>query len=515
MQTTTHLLWQFNLELSLLLMLILTLRWALKRGAKIYNSYWLWLVLPLTPIANKLASSVLPESDKTAITNQLSSMSMFISPDHRSALLMQSLEEPSTINTLSTPDTDIILFLWVAGVLFFLARLWGQHCRLRREMTSDDFQIDIDLQANYPVLGVQKEGFSPSVYGFFKPRIYFPTSLFKELDASQCNLILQHEEQHIRHGHLWLNLFWDILACVVWFNPLIYIARRCFRHDQELLCDYLVLKNYDEPEQRAYGHALISTVSATHSVNQLCSWKMFNHLEERIMSIKSKQPVFKKLTLTGGIFTLLALSSVYTVATADSDKNNNATTSQANNIKIINLDSNGRKRIKIETNGKAYLLENDQRYIITDGQRHELTQEQQNLFTDLLEKNERYTKATTSTDKGGIFDQEHVFVYSYDSDKDFDLEKIEKQIEAAHKKRLSTEKAKSTIVFMKDRGNIEDRISQALKRAENSDDVAINKARKTLLQTHKKLKLKRVQIEKQQKQALKKFEELNKLARQG
>lgn len=60
MQALLDLAWQSNLELSLLLLLVLMSRWLLRKSAKVYNAYLLWLALPLAPIASEMATRLLP-----------------------------------------------------------------------------------------------------------------------------------------------------------------------------------------------------------------------------------------------------------------------------------------------------------------------------------------------------------------------------------------------------------------------------------------------------------------------
>jgi len=93
----------------------------------------------------------------------------------------------------------------------------------------------------------------------------------------------------------------------LWFNPLMYLARRCFRHDQELYCDHLTLKHSSNIDQESYGLDLLSTVAATDSVSLLCSWQSFNQLEERIMNIRTSNSKMSR-------FPLLSSNAVIVVA---------------------------------------------------------------------------------------------------------------------------------------------------------------------------------------------------------
>jgi len=238
--------WQFNLEVSLLLVLILIARGALRRLMRTYNNYLLWLSIPLAVIVGKgLSAFELSSPLSEPIVEQVQPIR---------TVVYGYVVQPS-----ERFDPWFVLGIAVLGlVALLLMRLVFQHWKLRRELRQISDHKILSLSASFPVVSVNKEGFSPAVYGFLKPKIYFPDELANSLSDDQISLILQHEEQHIKQGHLWLNLFWDMLVCSLWFNPLVYFARQRFRHDQELYCDYLVLKNSDQHDRLNYGHALLS-----------------------------------------------------------------------------------------------------------------------------------------------------------------------------------------------------------------------------------------------------------------
>jgi len=278
-------LWQFNVDVSLLLGIILIARAVLRRFATLYNLYLLWLSLPLALVASMVLSSI--DFTESSIVEPVQRVVYQYIPS--TPLALENTVQPS-FDYLS-----LLLSVALSIALLLSLRLVSQHQNLRKELKRIQAPEALKISSRYPLISVEKEGFSPAVYGFLSPAIYFPTQLVRQLSRRQLDLIINHEEQHIRQGHLWLNLAWDGLVCLLWFNPIVYFARQAFRHDQELYCDYLVLKNSDSHDQHHYGHALLSTVSATHSVSLLCSWKMFNQLEERILNIKSTFSTSKKL----------------------------------------------------------------------------------------------------------------------------------------------------------------------------------------------------------------------------
>jgi len=517
--------WQFNLELSLLILLVLLLRWALKKSAKVYNCYWLWLALPLAPIAAEVTTMVTPKTQQIIIFEQYNRFS-FSSEQARKHSDSDSRAPLSSTSPLALSKDSLlvkpVILIWLLGAGLLMLRLAKQHQNLRKQLISADYTKAINLNSRFPVMGVTAKGFSPAVYGFWNPKIYFPIALFDKLDPEQSAQILQHEEQHIKQGHLWLNLVWDVLICINWFNPVLYFARRCFRHDQELLCDHLVLKNHDEPNQAAYGHALISTASATHSVSLLCSWKMFNQLEERIMNIKTQHKTMKHLILAGTVASVLSLSSLYAIA--NSDTNNSETSKESTNtkaieisekddalteesvhsIRIVNVNNDGDKTISINVNGKTYHSENDTHFILEDGKRRDLSKQESEEFSDLLERNKRYA-IIASPNRGGVFDQQKVYSYSFDGD-NIDIDKIEAQIEKAQGSAPGEHFDIRSILQTIE--TTDSKIEQALKDVENTKRSDITRIKKELSKAQKQLEKARAELKTQEEYALKQLEKL-------
>ena len=359
-------LWLSNIELSLLLTAILIARLAIRKTAKIYNAYLLWASIPFGLVIASFAAKI--EFTEAPISTVNIAVNSYI------------LEPQNTFNSWA-----LIGILWACMTLILLARLVRQHWLLRTQLARMVDTTEHQFTSRYPIILINKSNFSPAVYGFLKPKIYFPVHLIKELNDEQIDLIIRHEEQHIKQQHLWLNLAWDITVCALWFNPLAYISRQCFRHDQELYCDYLVLNDSTRHDQQSYGHALLSTVSATHSVSLLCSWKAFNQLEERIMNIKQSTKLRTKQTtrllLLICTTSIVAISSIYAVSAADYSKKPKVHSS---------IEDNGDATYIVDLGDKRYVDENGQRYVIESkkglNKKREITAQEEAEFTAQLEK---------------------------------------------------------------------------------------------------------------------------------
>lgn len=424
--------WHFNLDLSVIVLTVLVVRFFIRKTTKSYNSYLLWLAIPVGFVVAKIIASIDFSSANSDYIGQAVSV-MIAKP-------VETLQNYWWLGAF-----------WLSGTTLLLLRLIIQHIELRKDLKNIERPIselpgfNLIRKSRYQVIAVDHKEMSPAVYGFIKPTIYFPIHVAKQLSVQQIQLIIEHEEQHIKQKHLWLNLLWDVLVCIGWFNPLIYIARKNFRHDQELFCDYLVLNKGNQTRTKDYGHALLSTVSATHSVSLLCSWKVFNQLEERIMNITDPLNKTGKIVMTLGAAFVLSCCAVY--AANKEPKEERVVTTEN-----IVIDDEGKKKVVIEFSegdGVTYIQENDQYYILEGDDKRPMTVAERKEFEQKHEEAQKHLHMTEQElvmVEKELENAHRVLVLHED-----ELQDIEIEIENAHK---TLAEAQREIEVEFERGNI-------------------------------------------------------------
>lgn len=100
---------------------------------------------------------------------------------------------------------------------------------------------------------------TPFSVGLFCPNIVLPRILRKELEAEELEMVLLHERTHIRLGHLWLCLLWDILQILLWPNPFFAVCRNDFHEDLEQICDRVTIRKSGR-DAYAYGLLLLKNM---------------------------------------------------------------------------------------------------------------------------------------------------------------------------------------------------------------------------------------------------------------
>jgi bla regulator protein BlaR1 len=193
-------------------------------------------------------------------------------------------------------DINWLFWLWLSGVMLCSGFLLLSYISSRAQ-----FNRALPLSgSNMPAYCRQADNSSgPYITGLITPRIVLPYDFFSRFDATQQQLILQHELTHWRRGDLHLNYLALVLLSLFWFNPLVWLAYRQYRHAQELACDALVTQGASKAERIAYGYALLSSTQQP-SINW---WPLthhygdFNTMKQRITQLQRQQGISKTAVL--------------------------------------------------------------------------------------------------------------------------------------------------------------------------------------------------------------------------
>ena len=88
------------------------------------------------------------------------------------------------------------------------------------------------LQSDHPALLV--------TWGLVWPKVILPRAA-REWSRDRVRIVLCHELAHIRRGDWILQIAAQLVRCVYWFNPLVWMACARLRLESEQACDDRVL----------------------------------------------------------------------------------------------------------------------------------------------------------------------------------------------------------------------------------------------------------------------------------
>jgi beta-lactamase regulating signal transducer with metallopeptidase domain len=260
-------------------------------GARL--AYALWLIVPAAMLASLFPPRIvlLPAPVAT--------------PDTMIDLTLGATGTPALPHPVAGATLDIaqlLIGVWLAGMAASLVLLAiGQRRALSRFglITADAKDARLGRAAN-PSVG-------PALVGVVRPRVVVPNDFEARFEAEERAMILAHERTHLACGHASINGLTALLKAANWFNPLIHLAARCARVDQELACDAAVVGRFPGA-RRVYAQALLKTQLAYMPLPLGCDWpvRSASLLEKRIEMLALQKP--GRVRLLGGAVFIAALA---------------------------------------------------------------------------------------------------------------------------------------------------------------------------------------------------------------
>jgi len=279
---------QINLLISVSIIGLLLIRYALRLRLSNVSLYCLWSAIPLI----LFFYSIWPNGATSYTTTPFHSM-----------VLKPSLDF-AVISTVSFPILSwFIVIPMISLVGFQLVQLFS----LYRQPT----MMLINVNEKNVQVREQSSNNSPAIFGWFSPTIWLPKHFETIYSVEQQRIIILHELTHWKSRDPWSNCFAFLLLCIGWFNPLIWFAFKTFRRDQELACDERVCAKL--PPRAYSNYAQLLLISATGKPDLLTAHCAQPSLtKERIMNIKKMKQSkgLPLLSLLGSVIFALSISAM-------------------------------------------------------------------------------------------------------------------------------------------------------------------------------------------------------------
>jgi len=154
----------------------------------------------------------------------------------------------------------IAMAVWLAGAALVLGLALLRGIRAARLVRCARPIADDPLLADVSMVRIREtdELRSPALTGVFHPTILLPLDWREKLPPDQLRCVLAHELGHFHRGDLLWRWAFLVARAVHWFNPLVWLAERLARIDQEMACDEWVLGRGRTSDAWLYGEALLA-----------------------------------------------------------------------------------------------------------------------------------------------------------------------------------------------------------------------------------------------------------------
>ena len=335
---------------ALLLLLILGLKPLYKNKFSKRWQYYIWIVvalrflLPFTPDTT-IVGSLFEKFDKAAITNEIPTSPNVPVPADTGNNKAEPIQTNREITTAAMREPFnkyvCLFFIWSALALVLFVRKvtvyqgFIQYIKAGNKEVSDikilnllsdceeklNIKTRVELSCN-PLIA------SPMLIGFFRPRIILPVG---ELEDKELSYIFVHELTHYKQRDMFYKWLIQIIVCVHWFNPFVYLLEKEVNKSCELSCDEKVLSVLDDKAKREYGDTLISFLKSSNlyksSLASVTLTEGAEQLKERlgaIMKFRKKSKVVIAITtiFTVAVCVCFFVTGAYAAPSANSKEKN-------------------------------------------------------------------------------------------------------------------------------------------------------------------------------------------------
>ena len=152
----------------------------------------------------------------------------------------------------------------------------------------------------------------PTIVGLLRPRVVLPAWV-RAIGSTEQELILAHEEEHVRAGDARIRFLMTLPLFVFPWNPALWLQRHRLNLAVELDCDRRVMRRM--PGRRhAYGNLLLRVGAGRNGLHRLALVSLSegrSQLERRIRRLVEKMPRARRIQVS---LLLLGAAAIVTLA---------------------------------------------------------------------------------------------------------------------------------------------------------------------------------------------------------
>lgn len=330
---------------SVMAVILFALRFTLKDRVPIRWQYLMWMVLiirlllPWAPESPFSLYNVFSFTDHQAtrimITADVLDNTRPVIPEGET-LVPGSLEPeaaaPSNVKSDESPPIPwkylLIFGIWLIGVITFAIYMIKVNRMFNRSIVNgstdlapnsqwihliEDCSVKLGMKRSLP-LHVTNAVKGPTLYGFFRPKVLLPATGMEEFSDKELSYIFLHELVHYKRKDILVNWIMTVQLILHWFNPILWLAYRKMREDQEISCDAITISYICSDEIREYGYTIVKMLEKKSTRSQrLLATANFSMDSTQIKRRIKMITMFKKNSYKWsvvGLLTMILLTSV-------------------------------------------------------------------------------------------------------------------------------------------------------------------------------------------------------------
>lgn len=218
--------------------------------------YYIWLVVVLR--------AIIPFTPKNSLMSGLYSLI------ENNSQILNTAKDIEITGVLGVISNYIGIGWLTIAVLLLLKKIISYQIYFRfiksnRKAITDTSIMQIYHEACYDMGTTREIGLysykmlnSPMLIGLFKPYIVLPEAMLQKTDG--LKYVILHELAHYKRKDSIYKWLIQIVSCIHFFNPIMYLIKDVVSKNCELSCDEMVIKRLDGRGKKAYGHALIDAL---------------------------------------------------------------------------------------------------------------------------------------------------------------------------------------------------------------------------------------------------------------
>ncbi|MDR0610811.1 MAG: carboxypeptidase regulatory-like domain-containing protein, partial [Planctomycetaceae bacterium] len=172
-------------------------------------------------------------------------------------------------NTVILLLIRVVMFVWIAGILFFTIRFLRDEFRFFKKRRDWKFAESPELLRlvaecrkqcglrQKVMVFIAQEPIGAASCGIFYPSIVLSQELTESFDSEELRFILLHEMLHHRHLDPLTHFLSQIVFVLHWLNPFVWILLNRFRLERELAVDESVVRLTGQENAPSYGNVVL------------------------------------------------------------------------------------------------------------------------------------------------------------------------------------------------------------------------------------------------------------------